>query len=224
MDVERFRVAAPKRQEVRARWGAGPEAFVFVKVARLAPLKGHEWVLPAFAEVVGNFPYALLVLLGDGVLRERLEKAADRLGMADRVRFCGLVPPEEIPGALWAADAVVHASIREGLARVLVQAGLCERPVVTYNVGGAPEVVTDGVNGFLLRAPEPGSSSRAEAHRLAEAMGRLAADGETARQMGRRWPAKILGQFDGREMVRRTEQVYEEVLYSASASSIGEDP
>lgn len=160
LDTERFRAAVGQRDAVRQAWGAGQEDFVFLKVARLFPLKGHEFVLPAFAEVVRQYPRALLVLAGDGVLRPGLEAMAARLGVAERVRFLGLLAPDEMPGALWAADAVVHAGLREGLARVLPQAGLCERPVVAYDIGGAREVVRDGENGFLLPAPLPRDVAR----------------------------------------------------------------
>ena len=184
---------------------------MFLKIARLFHMKGHEWVLPAFAEVLRRHPGTVLVLAGEGILRPRLESEARRLGIAQAVRFLGLVPPDRIPGLLWAADAVVHAGLREGLARVLPQAGICSRPVVTYDIGGAREVVRDGRNGFLLAPPRgPGDPA---AHRLlAEAMGRLAADPEAARRMGREWPDDVLRQFDYREGTRRIENVYEGVL------------
>jgi len=168
LDTEPFRAAAGQRDAVRQAWGAGPDDFVFLKVARLFPLKGHEFVLPAFAEVVRRHPRALLVLAGDGILRPQLESLAARLGVAGRVRFLGLLAPEEMPGALWAADAVVHAGLREGLARVLPQAGLCERPVVAYDIGGAREVVRDGENGFLVPAPLPRDVARAAREALGE--------------------------------------------------------
>jgi hypothetical protein len=73
-----------------------------------------------------------------------------------------------MPGALWAADAVVHAGLREGLARVLPQAGLCEKPVVAYDIGGAREVVRDGENGFLVPAPLPRDVARLPQRAVAE--------------------------------------------------------
>jgi glycosyltransferase involved in cell wall biosynthesis len=72
---------------------------------------------------------------------------------AERVQFLGLVPTERIPAMLWAADAVVHTGLREGLARVLPQAGLCRRPAVAYDIGGAREVLRDGESGYLLPPP-----------------------------------------------------------------------
>jgi glycosyltransferase involved in cell wall biosynthesis len=153
LDADLFRAAAGERDAVRREWGVGPDDFVFLKIARLFHMKGYELVLPAFAEVARRRPNARLVIAGSGVLRPELEATAARLGVAERIKFLGLVPAERIPAAIWAADAVVHAGLREGLARVLPQAGLCRRPVVAYDIGGAREVLRDGQNGFLLPAP-----------------------------------------------------------------------
>ncbi|MCX5685620.1 MAG: glycosyltransferase, partial [Planctomycetota bacterium] len=153
LDADRFRAASGERDAVRQEWGAGPDDFVFLAIARLFHMKGYELLLPAFAEVARRRPAARLVIAGAGVLRPQYEALAARLGVADRVKFLGLVPTGRIPAMLWAADAVVHAGLREGLARVLPQAGLCRRPAVAYDIGGAREVLRDGENGFLLPAP-----------------------------------------------------------------------
>jgi len=212
MDAASFREAEGARDEVRRLWGAGPDAFIFLKIARLFHLKGHRFVLPALAEVARRHPEARLVLAGDGILRPDLEAMARRLGVADRVRFLGLLPPEAIPRILWASDAVVHAGLREGLARVLPQAGFCRRPVVTYDVGGAREVVETGVNGYLLPPPGPRAADAEGAAPLAEVMERLAADPVAARKMGERWPKAALAPFDYRAATREILKVYEEVL------------
>ncbi len=211
MDIERFRAAECERDRVRAGWGVGAEAFVFVKVARLFHMKGHAFVLPAFAQVAEACPHAVLVLAGAGVLRRRLEAEAERLGVAARVRFLGLVPRDRMPGVLWAADAVVHASLREGLARVLPQAGFCRRPAVAYDVGGAREVIRDGENGLLLRPPGPRESASSAARPLAEAMGRLASDPAAARRMGGRRPGDVLRRFAYRQATAEIMRVYEAV-------------
>jgi glycosyltransferase involved in cell wall biosynthesis len=121
------------------------------------------------------------------------------------------VAREDVPGLLWAADAVVHAGLREGLARVLPQAGLCGRPVVTFNVGGAAEVVRDGSNGYLLPPPPAGREPRRaedSVAALAEAMAALAADPSAARAMGGRWPAEVLDRFGYRRATREIQAVY----------------
>jgi len=212
IDAEPFQAAEGERGAVRREWGLGPDAFVYLKVARLFHLKGHEFVLPAFAEVARGYPQAVLVLVGEGVLRPRLEAEAARLGVAGRVRFLGLVQPDRVPAMLWAADAVVHAGLREGLARVLPQAGLARRPVIAYDVGGAREVVRDGENGFLLAAPAPGTPLEAAVRPLAEAMRRLVADPPAACRMGRQWCEESLRRFDCRETTCQIMQVYRQVL------------
>jgi len=209
MDTGRFRAAEGERERVRAGWGVGSAAFVFVKIARLFRLKGHEFVLPAFAQVAQDCPHATLVLAGDGVLRRDLERRARGLGIADRVRFLGLVARGAVPGLLWAADAVVHASLREGLARVLPYARLCRRPAVTYDIGGAREVIRDGENGFLLPQPAPGEAASSVARPLAEAMARLASDPGVARQMGERRCEEVLSRFDYRRATAEIMRVYQ---------------
>jgi glycosyltransferase involved in cell wall biosynthesis len=212
MDVDRLRAGRERRDEVRRRWQVGPADVVLLKIARLFHMKGHEFVLPAFADVLARCPAAVLVLAGDGFLRPRLEAEVRRLGIQPRVRFLGLVPPDAIPAALWAADVVVHAGLREGLARVLPEAGFCRRPVVAYDVGGAREVVLAGGNGFLLEPPSPGTRGRLAWQPLAEAMAGLACNPDLARRLGEQWPEDILARFDYRTATRQIMDVYEGVL------------
>jgi glycosyltransferase involved in cell wall biosynthesis len=209
MDIDILRAGAPEREHVRRQWQAGPDDFVLLKIARLFPMKGHDLVLPAFAEVARQHPAAMLVLAGEGILRPRLEAETRRLGVSDRVRFLGLVPPDRIPGLLWACEAVVHAGLREGLARVLPQAGVCRRPVVAYNVGGAREVVADGKNGTLLDPPPPRAQGESAWRPLAEAMNRLATDSDLARRMGEQWSDAVLHRFDYREATGEILRTYE---------------
>ena len=82
-------------------------------------------------------PKVRFVWIGDGILRDRLVADLDRLGIRHAFILTGLVPPERIPELLSAVDAVIHPSLREGLARVLPQALLAERPVISYDIDGA---------------------------------------------------------------------------------------
>ena len=95
-------------------------------------------------------PQARFLFVGDGILRP-LERQIAAAGLQDHIRFAGLIPPERIPDYLGAMDIVVHASLREGLARVLPQALIAGKPVVSFDVDGAREVVLPGVTGFLVR-------------------------------------------------------------------------
>ncbi len=200
MELEPFLAASDRRGPVRAELGYAPGVFVFAKVARLFELKGHELLLPAFREVAAGFPQARLLLIGDGILRAELAASTVRLGIADRVRFAGLVPPERIPELLHAADAVVHASLREGLARVLPQGLLCGRPVVAFDVDGAREVIRTGQTGFLV---PPGDVTG-----LSAAMRAILTDPEGARRMAEIGRAEVRARFAAPAMVAAIAERY----------------
>src|SRR5262245_36436750 len=136
--------------EAKRRLGIPEDAPVVGKIARLFPLKGHEQFFDAAAHVARAQPRAWFLLVGNGSLRGELEQRARALGIAERTRFAGLVPPEQVPAHIQAMDVVVHASLREGIARVIPQAGATGKPVVAFAMDGAPEVIRDGVSGYLV--------------------------------------------------------------------------
>lgn len=137
-------------EEAKRRLGLSPQRPVIGKIARLFPLKGHEQFLQAARHVKDREPEAQFLLVGDGPLRADIEAQAGRLGLSDSLHFSGRVPPDAVPACLQAMDVVVHTSLREGIARVLPQAGAVGKPVVTFSLDGAPEVVHDGVSGYLV--------------------------------------------------------------------------
>ncbi len=89
--------------------------------------------------MIAAYPKVRFVWIGDGIWRERLIDEIDRLGLRSSFVLTGLVPPDRIPELLQAVDAVIHPSLREGLARVLPQSLLVGRPVISYDIDGARE-------------------------------------------------------------------------------------
>jgi glycosyltransferase involved in cell wall biosynthesis len=83
------------------------------------------------------------LFVGDGILTDKYKKWIHDLGLGHRFRFTGLLPPEMIPLVIQSSDILVHCSLREGLARTLPQAMLCGRPVISFDVDGAKEVVNE---------------------------------------------------------------------------------
>jgi glycosyltransferase involved in cell wall biosynthesis len=120
------------------------------KIARLAPLKGHEFLLNAAPAIVRRVPDVRFLLVGDGTLRQEIERTVASLGLTDRFLFAGMVPRDRVPFYLAAMDVIVHTSLREGLARALPQALLAGRPAVAYDIDGAAEAIAEGDTGFLL--------------------------------------------------------------------------
>ncbi|MDD2715518.1 MAG: glycosyltransferase family 4 protein [Candidatus Wallbacteria bacterium] len=144
---------AKKDEGLARRLGIEPEDVVIGKVARLYDLKGHKYLISAFREVLKKIPSARLLLVGDGILRDALTAQAEELGVLSRVIFAGEVPNSEIQRYIALMDLLVHASLREGLAKILPQALLMGKPVVSFDIDGASEIIVDHTTG-LLTPPE----------------------------------------------------------------------
>ena len=139
VDLELFRPL--DRNAIRARMGlSGP---VIASVGGLIARKGHDIAIDAIADFAG----ATLLIVGDGEEKRRLIAQARANGVADRVRFLGALPHEELAEIYNAADALVLASSREGWPNVLLEAMACGTPAVASDAGGCREVI---------RAPEAG--------------------------------------------------------------------
>ena len=207
MELDKFLEPEVETADKRKEMGIELDVPVVGKVARLFPLKGHKYLLAAAAEVARVYPQAKFLLVGDGILRKSLEKQAEELGIKEKIIFGGLVTREEIPGLLAIMDIVVHASLREGLARVLPQALACGKPVISFDIDGASEVVKEGKTGRLV----PAEDSRG----LAEAIIDLLRDKEKAKRMGEAGKRLVDPAFRAEVMVDKIAQIYEEFLKSS---------
>lgn len=204
MEVEPFLDSARHRDRVRMELGYRPEHVVVGKIARLFHLKGHEYVVRAAADVVRHNPNVRFLFVGGGILRDRVQQQIDAAGLTDFFHFYGLAPREDIPGLLAAMDVVLHASLREGLARVLPQALLAGKPVVSYDVDGAREVVITDQTGFLL----PPQSVQP----MADALVQLASDAELRDRLGTEGRRRFTDQFRHDVMTRQIRRLYENLL------------
>ena len=158
-----------------------PEPLVFgapriVYLGRLAPEKGIDLALTAFAHVVARFPKARLMIVGDGPLRSALSQQACDLGIDHAVDFIGWVAPDSVPDLLNGSTMVVMPSRHDSLPLAALEAALMARPIVATRVGGLPEVVVHGETGLLVE------SENSDA--LAEASLFLLNNPETARKLG----------------------------------------
>jgi len=193
-------------EEAKRRAGIPPGAPVVGKIARLFPLKGHEQFLAAAAQIVREMPDTHFLLVGDGPLREELRAEATRLGFGDRLVMVGRVRPDAVPDYIQAMDVVVHTSLREGIARVLPQAGAVGKPVVTFDLDGAPEVVRSGVSGYLVPA--------LDVNQVAERTVELLRDPARRRAFGEAGRAFAAEHFSVERMVDRINTLYLELVAS----------
>ncbi len=204
MEVEPFLDAERHRDRVRRELGYAPEHVVVGKVARLFHLKGHADVVRAAEHVIRQCPQVRFLFVGDGLLRDRLQQQIDAAGLADYFQFTGLVPPEQIPGLIAGMDIVVHASLREGLARVLPQALITGRPAVSYDIDGAREVVVTQKTGVLVPPKDVGQ--------LAHGIRQLASDGSLRERLGAEGRRRFAPVFRHQAMTEQLRALYERVL------------
>ena len=200
MDVEPFLNSDNDRESVRGALGFASSDIVFGKIARLFHLKGHCYVIEAAEHVCRSQPNARFLFVGDGILREQFELEIARRGMLDRFVFTGLVPPARVPSLVGAMDVLVHTSLREGLARALPQALISGKPVISYDIDGAKEVVISGITGFIIPPKEIDS--------LANAMITLAKSVQMRSEMGRKGRELFTEQFRHETMTRRIRELY----------------
>lgn len=152
MDVDNFLMRDHDQAKIiRQRYGFTDEHIVIGKIARLFELKGHHYLLAAFAQLVNDFPQVRLLFVGDGANAKEIKKAAAIFG--DKIIFTGLLHPDEIPPIISAMDLVAHCSLREGLARVIPQAILSGKPIMAFDVDGAREII-EPLNPDWLIAPQ----------------------------------------------------------------------
>jgi len=204
MDVEPFLAANDHRQRVRDELGFADQHVVIGKIARLFHLKGHEYLIQAATRVVRQCADVRFLLVGDGLLRERLQRQIADADLSEHFRFTGLVPPGRIPALLGAMDVLVHVSLREGLARALPQALIAGKPVVSYDVDGAREVAITRETGFLIPPKQVDS--------LADALIELASDAQLRERMGQEGRGRFTEQFRHETMTGQLRELYGRLL------------
>lgn len=204
MDVDPFLCPPRSRDVVREQLGLQPEHVAVAKVARLFHLKGHKFLIKAARSVIDRCPNVRFVLIGDGILREQFEQRILELGLSKYFILTGLVTPERIPELVNAADIVAHTSEWEGLARVLPQGLIAGKPVVSYDVDGAREVVIPGETGYLLPVEEIAG--------LANAICELAESSELRDRLGNNGRNRFTDRFRHQTMTARIRDVYQQVL------------
>lgn len=124
-------------------------------VGRLHPVKGVQYLLQAMQMVHEEVPGAKLILVGDGEEREHLETLTDNLGIRECVEFAGRVPHERVQDYMNQAEVFVLPSLSEGFPVTILEAMACGLPIVATRVGGLPDIVEGGVNGYLVNVKNP---------------------------------------------------------------------
>jgi len=184
---------AEDRRAARAQLGLQPERIYAVTVARFHPVKDHATLMEAFEKVCRQRQDIDLLLVGDGPLRDFLAERARELGIGHRVIFLGVRP--DVPEILGIADLFIMTSLSEAASLTVLEAMASELPVVLTEVGGNPEMVTNGKEGLLV--PRKG------ADQAAEAMLRLIENPELSRRMGSAGRQRVEDRYQMNHTVER---------------------
>ena len=211
--VDTTRFAPAGREASRRHLGLAPDGVRVVFVGRLVPEKELATLLEAWKVVTDKVEGAWLDLVGSGPLAGELAKQSRRLGIADTVVFHG-----ERPGVeryLQAADCFVLPSSVEGMSNALLEAMATGLPVVATRIGGTEQLVTDGVNGWLV---SPG-----DADELARAICAVLGDATRARQNGARGRRRVESRYGIERIAARYVAMYD-ALSGAAGRRRGRAP
>lgn len=169
--------------DVRKRLGLEPDRPILMSVSRMVARKGQDQLIAAMPRIHAALPDAVLVLVGDGRDRPRLERLTRESGVGEHIIFAGTVPWDEAPPWFDAADVFAGPSrtrLRglepEALGIVYLEAQASGSPVLVGNSGGAPETVKHGETGYVVNPHDPDA--------IADRAIELLSDRERAHEMG----------------------------------------
>jgi len=200
IEIENFKKVGIRAEVKKREIGIDPSLPLITMIGCLKPQKAPlDYV--EVAHRVLHEREATFILVGDGVLRERVEKKVERLKLGERFKLLGW--RMDIPQILAATDIFVLTSLWEGLPRVLPQAMSMGLPIVATRVDGTPEAVVHGVNGFLV---DPKNTEGA-----AERVLYLLDHPNEAKKLGKRG-REMVDEFDIGRMVAEQEQLYQSLL------------
>jgi glycosyltransferase involved in cell wall biosynthesis len=195
--------------EVRRRHGIPADKFVVGWFGRMTAVKRTEDLLTMLTGLRERGVDALLLLVGDGDDRARLEQRAHDLGIAKSCLFLGY--QEDVAPWYAICDAVILTSANEGTPVTVIEALAAARPVVATKVGGVPDVIDDGETGFLVRL--------GDTHAMAERLEILARDPDRRRAMGSEGRRRVLERYAVSRLVDDVDELYRELLGTASSET-----
>jgi glycosyltransferase involved in cell wall biosynthesis len=204
---ERVAAGQDGRAESRRYLGIAEDRFAVGWIGRMTGVKRTDDVLVAFKALREGGIDACLCMVGDGPDREHLEQRAHELGVVRDTLFLGY--QEEVAPFYAAFDALVLPSGNEGTPVSAIEALAAGRPVVATRVGGVPDVVRDGEDGFLVEA---GATDE-----LADRLARLARDPALRQRMGEHGRARVLPRYAVERLVDDVDRLYQSLLSGGGA-------
>lgn len=212
VDLRRFETSRTARRAMRNALGFTEEDVVLVMVARFHPGKGHPVLLGAIRDLLDRRAKVKLICLGEGDEQAEIRRLVNILGLEQHVRIEGY----QTNVAVWlqAADINVLPTYYEGLPLTVLEAMASGLPTVASNVGGIPEMVEDGISGWLVPSGDP--------KKLADALSVLVWQPEERKRMGEAAYSCVCRCFSLDQQVRNTEKLYLELCGASVVEGPGE--
>jgi len=216
MDLANFHKAATfskeKINQKKEELNIKQDELVIGKVSSLEPRKGYKFAIRAAQKIIRkNNKDIRFLFVGEGNRRAELEGMAKGLGLDDRIIFTGF--RSDIDELMGIFDIFIFTSLMEGVPQVLVQAAAAGRPIVSFEVEGAKEIIKEGINGFIVPPRDIDG--------LAEKVTYLLSNSEKAKEMGRHGKGIIGNNWDVAVMQERIRTIYDKLseIHLASSSS-----
>lgn len=188
-----------KKEELNIK----PGKLVIGKVSSLELRKGYKFAIRATQKIIrGNNKDIKFLFVGEGDQRAELERLVKKLGIDDRIIFTGF--RNDVDELMGIFDIFIFTSLMEGLPQVLVQAAAAGKPIVSFKVEGAKEIIKDGINGFVV---PPG-----DVNGLVEKVNYLLSDLEKTKEMGMNGKRIIGDRWDIGVMQEKVRNIYHKLI------------
>ena len=197
VDNEKYQPAPCELIEARTE-----EAITLIHVSNFRPVKRVEDIVYSMCVITKKVPNAKLIIVGDGPDRRRVERLIDKLGLKKNIRMMGF--RSDVPDILRCADALIMASETESAPLTILEGMSSGLPIIATDVGGIPEQVEDGVNGFLVPVKRPDE--------IAEAVLKLNADINLQTKMGENSRKTVLERYTVDRVLDQYMKIYESVI------------
>jgi glycosyltransferase involved in cell wall biosynthesis len=202
VEMNRFARPVPTGRALLRHYFPATVSRIVGAAGRLSPEKGFSVLVAAARSVLQADPRAGVIIFGDGVLRGALERQIGEQGLAGRCVLAGF--RTDLDQLVPALDLMVLPSYTEGLPNIVLEALAASVPVVATAVGGTPEIIDDGVHGFLV----PAGNATALARRILQVL----RDEGQRRQMGARGRRRVATQFSFEAQSTRYQQLFETLI------------
>ena len=201
IDSEEWDPRRYSRDAIRGSHGISRDETLISVIANLSPIKGHEDLIRAAAQVVRHHARVRFLIIGDGALRASLERLVQSLNLSRHMTFTGNL--DNVPQQIAMSDFSVLPSYSEGMSNVLLECMAMACPVIATSVGGNGELIQDQRTGLLVPPHEPEA--------LSAAILRLIRKPEEAARMGEEARKRVAQDFSIRGMVDSHEALYSEL-------------